>query len=211
MSLQINGATVGNFSTLTTTGAITAPTTVNTINSAIVNGGALSGITTLGLSGAITGATATNTINSVVINAGAVSGVTTLSTSGDIYTAVFTDYTASSTVTGWASFTNEHIYYKKLGKLVFVEFYIKGTSNATTASFTLPFSASNAQASLYPGAPLFSTQDNSVDQTTPGRAYMAPNTATVTLGKDCSDAGVSGWTNTGTKVAAGSFFYEATA
>jgi len=75
-------------------GAITGPTTSNTINGVIINAGAVSGVTTLntitiGASGnvsgmgtlgcgAITAPTATNTINGVIINAGAVSGVTTL-------------------------------------------------------------------------------------------------------------------------------------
>jgi len=77
-------------------GAITGPTTSNTINGLIINAGAVSGVTTLntitiGASGnvsgmgtlgcgAITAPTATNTINGVIINAGAVSGVTTLNT-----------------------------------------------------------------------------------------------------------------------------------
>ncbi len=61
--------------TVTSAGAISAPTVTNTINGAIINSGALSGITTLNLSGAIAGATATNTINNLVINSGSLTNV----------------------------------------------------------------------------------------------------------------------------------------
>jgi len=69
---------------LTLAGAISAPTSTNTINGIVINSGALSGATTLGLSGAITAATATNTINGIIINSGAVSGVTTLGASSTV-------------------------------------------------------------------------------------------------------------------------------
>ena len=57
----------------------------------------------------------------------------------DMVTSVpWTEYT-DSTVTGWASFTNKEIYYKKIGKLVFVLFRLNGTSDETFANFTLPY------------------------------------------------------------------------
>src|SRR3990167_5861782 len=49
------------------------------------------------------------------------------------------DYGGTSTITGWSSFTNQKIFYTKVGKLVFVAFDLNGTSNATTVSFTLPY------------------------------------------------------------------------
>ncbi len=93
----IGGTTPGSgaFTTLSATGAITAPTTVNTINGVIINAGAVSGVSTLGLSGAIAGATATNTINGLIINSGALSGATTLGLSGAI-----TGATATNTING---------------------------------------------------------------------------------------------------------------
>lgn len=51
-----------------------------------------------------------------------------------------TDYSSSSTVTGWSSFTTKKIYYTKFGSLMFVTFQISGTSNSYYARFTLPYS-----------------------------------------------------------------------
>ena len=59
--------------TLTTTGAITAPTSTNTINSLIINSGALSGITTLSMNNQLTNSYA----NTAAINlTGNASGIT---------------------------------------------------------------------------------------------------------------------------------------
>ena len=60
----------------------------------------------------------------------------------DMVTGVgWTDYSGTSTVTGWSSFTNKQIYYKRVGNLVFVKFRLAGTSDATNANFTLPITA----------------------------------------------------------------------
>lgn len=53
------------------------------------------------------------------------------------------DYSATSTVVGWVSFTTKKIFTKTYGNLVHVMYQIAGTSNAATATFTLP-SASSA-------------------------------------------------------------------
>ena len=58
---------------------------------------------------------------------------------GDLKNVAWTDYASSSTVVGWSSFTTKEIYYKKVGKLVFVIFRIEGASDSTAASFTLPY------------------------------------------------------------------------
>lgn len=50
------------------------------------------------------------------------------------------NYSSSSTVTGWSSFTGKSIYYMRCGRIAIVWFVIEGTSNSTSASFTLPFS-----------------------------------------------------------------------
>jgi len=62
---------------------------------------------------------------------------------GDIRTSAWSPYHATSTVTGWSAFTTKKIYYKKVGKLVFVKYWIAGTSNQTYARFTLPYSQVN--------------------------------------------------------------------
>ena len=53
----------------------------------------------------------------------------------------WTDYSAISTITGWSAYTTQLIYYKKIGKRVDFEFFIAGTSNTTTARFTLPYAS----------------------------------------------------------------------
>lgn len=52
-----------------------------------------------------------------------------------------TDYSGVSTVVGWSSTTQLQITYATHGKLVYVQFYIVGTSNSPSTSFTLPYTA----------------------------------------------------------------------
>jgi hypothetical protein len=61
-----------------------------------------------------------------------------MSVTGDAYTKAFSDYYTSSTITGWAT-ASGYIYYKKVGKTVFMRYRIYGTSNGPTAKFTLPY------------------------------------------------------------------------
>lgn len=118
---------------------------------------------------------------------------------GNIYTVVNTDYSATSTITGWSSFTTKSIYYSTIGKKMFVVFNIAGTSNATTVSFTLPYSAS---VNTRNGSALI--QDNGTNSTTPGLVQMLSSSNTVTVYKDCSMSGTA-FTNSGAKAVYGSF------
>lgn len=135
---------------------------------------------------------------------GAVSGITTLTTAGDIYTgAQWQDYSASSTIVGWSSFTKKIIQYKQVGKIVFVSFYLEGTSNSTSVSFTLPFTSAAAPDNQ--GGVYFATQDNSLGLTTAGRFYMSAGTSTVNCNKDM---GAGAWTASGTKGVQGNFWFQ---
>ena len=49
------------------------------------------------------------------------------------------DYSLSSTIVGWSSFTAKKICYKKIGKLLFVYYAIGGTSDNVASYFTVPF------------------------------------------------------------------------
>ena len=94
-------------------------------------------------------------------------------------------------MTGWSSFAGgeKSIYYKKIGKLLFVRYSIEGTSDATTASFTIPVNCAHSAE----GSSRIS--DN-------GGAYAwgmwvgVASSATITIYKDVT-AGV--FTNSGTK------------
>lgn len=48
------------------------------------------------------------------------------------------DYSATSTIVGWSSFTTKQIRYRIIGKQMFVVYKIFGTSNSTATTFTLP-------------------------------------------------------------------------
>jgi hypothetical protein len=112
----------------------------------------------------------------------------------------WTDYSGTSTIVGWISISTKFIYYTKVGKLVFVNYYIYGTSNATGVSFTLPYVSVNAPLNFPSGQ----NYDNGVTLTTPGEIYIAANSSTVACYKDMAGAA---WTNTGGKTVWGNFCY----
>lgn len=124
-------------------------------------------------------------------------------TATEVFSTDYTDYSAVSTVTGWAATPTKLIYYKKIGKLTFVWFNITGTSNATTVSFTLATAASNT-VDVVGSA---SITDNGAALTTPGRIQLVKNTSTVNVFKDMASAA---FTNTGTKTVQGHFVYQTT-
>ncbi len=101
-TLTVNISATPTFTTLNTTGLLTAGNGLTvTTGGASINGGlnlntsAIIGVTTLNLTGAITGATAGNTINGLIINSGALSGISTINMSGAITAA-----TAVNTING---------------------------------------------------------------------------------------------------------------
>lgn len=111
----------------------------------------------------------------------------------------WTDYSASSTVVGWAATPTKEILYCKVGKIVFVSFYITGTSNATGASFTLPDTASG-----FNGAAC-RVKDNGSWLATPGWIDIT-GAATVSISVNCGDGSVV-FTSSGAKVVHGTFAY----
>lgn len=128
-----------------------------------------------------------------------------ISFEGDVYTVGWTDYSATSTIVGWSSYITKKIYYKKIGKLCFINFAIRGTSDSTAASFTLPYTSSNDEAGTGFMAAV-QIKDNGTDLTTPGRVRVQPNEDVLYGYKDM----VSGaWTNSGEKMIRGQFWYEA--
>jgi len=53
------------------------------------------------------------------------------------------DISLTSTIVGFSSFTQRSIWYKIIDNYIFIDFYIEGTSNATTFSFTSIFDNKN--------------------------------------------------------------------
>lgn len=126
---------------------------------------------------------------------------TNVVTTADIYTTGFTDYSASSTIVGWSSFTLKKIFYKKVGRTVFVWYVLSGTSNSTSASFTVPVATSadfNVNSSTGPVA------DNGASQ---ANGYSSISTSTPTQVDLIRSAGTA-WTASGTKTVTGQFMYE---
>lgn len=113
----------------------------------------------------------------------------------------FTDYSATSTVSGWAATPTVSVFVFKIGRLVTVSFHITGTSNATTASFTVPDAVNATFTILVPCA----VTDNGASQAAAGRIRTATSSATINLDKALNASG--GWTSSGTKTISGSFSY----
>ena len=126
----------------------------------------------------------------------------TISEAQDIYTVAWTDYSATSTITGWVSKT-ARIWYKKLGKLVFCQFEISGTSNNTPTSFTLPYSVNTSMG----GTPsVFVLTMNNGEALSGGRLTVPASGSSFTISPDFAG---SAWTASGTKSVFGEFWYEA--
>lgn len=125
---------------------------------------------------------------------------------GDVYTTDWTDYSASSTVSGWSSTTVKTILYKKVGDLVFCQFAIQGTSNSTSASFTLADSTDMKGSGQSIQVCVYGI-DNGSPLTPPARLDIPATGSTFNVYKDLSAAT---WTASGTKGIRGEFFYEAT-
>jgi len=118
----------------------------------------------------------------------------------DCFTEDWTDYSATSTIVGWSSFTQKVIWYRRIGRLVHVTFDLEGTSNAADVSFTLPFTVV--------AVPAFSAVhiwNNGVTSATPGCLAFSGSTASIY--RDWTGAG-GGWTASGTKGTRGQFYFS---
>lgn len=106
------------------------------------------------------------------------------------------DYSATSTIVGWASFTVKQIFYKQIGKVVHVAVDLEGTSNASGITFTLPIAAST-HLNNYEGIP--GLIEDVATAVGPGRWNITPainpNLVTVFI-----NAAGGGFNSSGTKV-----------
>jgi len=123
----------------------------------------------------------------------------------DIYT---TDWTAldstGAKIVGFSAVASANVYYKIVGDLVSVSYFIQGTSNATTTSFTLP----DAVSASSPGTTTVLTYsyDNGATLTAPGSVVLSAGSAVVNV--NATTGGGGDWTSSGTKISSGQFFYE---
>ncbi len=129
-----------------------------------------------------------------------------ITSDGDIKTVGWTDYGGISTIVGFSSVTIKAIWYKKVGKLVFVNYKIIGTSNATNFTFTLPFASKNS--AQFVARTAAKVTDNGVSLANSGQAKLTQFSNIVTVYPDWTENLL--WTATGTKHAEGQFWYETT-
>lgn len=113
------------------------------------------------------------------------------------------DYSNTSTIIGWTSFTTKIITYTIIGKMLKISYSINGTSNTTTISFTLPYT--NLITSRDRGC---YAVNNGVAITTGGVAFVNTNSSTVTIYTDW--ALNSAWVNVGTKQVVGEIEFQIT-
>lgn len=109
------------------------------------------------------------------------------------------DYSATSTITGWSSYTVKEIFYKVVGKIVFINFALAGTSNSATATFTLPYTSINMSILV-----AIAAKDNG---SIINNAVAAVNPGS-NLAGFYTNMDAAAWTASGTKTVVGQFFYE---
>lgn len=107
------------------------------------------------------------------------------------------DYSATSTIVGWSSFTSKIIKYRVIGKQLFCIFYLDGTSNSVNTTFTLPNNSLtyNELAGRY-------ANNGAV---TAGYARITNASNVITF---LSSISSTTWTASGTKIIGGQFFYD---
>ena len=119
----------------------------------------------------------------------------------DIYTTPWTDYSSTSSVTGWSSTTIKEIHYKKIGNIVFVLFVIEGTSDQTYARFTVPYTKATDDSCVN----IIRAKDDG-GAWTAGLQVLGNGTTTVNLYKDPNGGAFQ---SSNAKGVQGQFWYEA--
>lgn len=118
---------------------------------------------------------------------------------GDIYSTTWQDYSGTSTITGWTTYTTKTLYYMTIGKTVMILYNIAGTSNSTSTSFTMPSNVSDV------GMTTFARVQDSGTASF-GWGLCGTGSATVNFYKDATQT--TAWTNSGTKSIRGIIIYR---
>jgi hypothetical protein len=116
----------------------------------------------------------------------------------------WTDYSSTSTISGFGSYITKQIYYKQIGSTVFVSFALAGTSNSSGLTFTLPV----AMHATFNGGMIIPFFSVSGSTTATGRADLSISGVTSQVVCYPSPAG-GAWDGSGNKNAIGQFWYEA--
>ena len=117
----------------------------------------------------------------------------------DVYTNALADYSGSSTIVGFSVVSSKLVQTKRVGKSVWVNYVLTGTSNANTISFTVPYQSASTGATY-----------NTIGFTLTNGTYatgvsLIPNSSYVVTVYPTAAQG--NWTN-GTSNIAGQFTYQ---
>jgi hypothetical protein len=111
------------------------------------------------------------------------------------------DYSASSTIVGFSSFTTKIIRYQTAHKRLHIAFNIQGTSNSTTTTFTIPAALSASAGNIV--KPIYVVDNTSVIAV--GRVVVLSGQSTATFHRDI---GGTAFTASGGKSIVGEFTIE---
>ena len=110
----------------------------------------------------------------------------------------WTDYSGTSTITGWSSYTTKLIQYEITDKIMRVMVQIEGTGSGATTSFTLPLNASAWGTQYF----ILQTQNNTTQSASV--ATVSANGNTVTVSNSASTT--PSWSNAVQRNVRGQFF-----
>ncbi len=110
----------------------------------------------------------------------------------------------AAAVTGWAATPTVVSRFSIVGRICAIEITITGTSNATTATATLPATSGASAPTMR--IPAGQITDNGSAKTVVGRGVLNASATTLTFGLDLVTTG--GFTATGTKAISIGFIYE---
>lgn len=115
--------------------------------------------------------------------------------------------TYTPTQTGWSSTTILTARYRQIGKNVEFVFDVSGTSNATTATLTVPVAAKLTASIFFEGF-LTATSDNGSAFNGSGKIFLDPSSSATVASLFSTTTG-TGWTAANTKAMRGTLIYEA--
>ena len=99
------------------------------------------------------------------------------------------DYSATSTIVGFASFTTKQIYYKRIDtNLIQVKGHLSGTSNGPLLNFTIPFTSANNIQNIG----ISGIINNNGVQAGPGFSVCSPNSNVVNVFRDYNGLAFAG-------------------
>jgi hypothetical protein len=123
--------------------------------------------------------------------------------------SAFTDWSGSASPVGFSATAFVEVYYKKIGKSVFMQFLIDGTSNASATSFTLPFAATLPSSGSPYGTIWTGICGISFTSGAWQNGLLFKITAATTVGFDATPQG-NGFDPAGQKILQGQFHYQTT-